>query len=165
MLDNQVGYVQAGQSYPYVTGGTVSSLGTFSPSVNYRDTGVTLQITPRISPDGKVLLRAAPSVTTPQASQVTLGNNIFATVFDVQQVQTTILAGDGETVVIGGLITKQNTRTKNKIPFVGDLPYVGALFRYRTQTQSKSELIVILTRTSFAVLPMPIESLWNTSSA
>jgi type II secretion system protein D len=145
VLDNQTGYVQAGQSFPYVTGGTVSSLGTFSPSVNYRDTGVTLQITPRISPDGKVLLRAAPSVTQPQSSQITLGNNILATAFNVQQVQTTIIAGDGETVVIGGLITKQNTRNENKIPLVGDLPYIGALFRYRTQTQTKSELIVVLT--------------------
>jgi hypothetical protein len=60
-------------------------------------------------------------------------------------VSTTILADDGETVVIGGLINKQNTRQENKIPWFGDIPYVGALFRYRTQTQQKTELIVVLT--------------------
>ena len=52
---------------------------------------------------------------------------------------------DGETIVLGGLISKLNNRLENKIPWLGDLPYCGALFRYRTQTQEKRELLVVLT--------------------
>src|SRR5262249_47210931 len=52
---------------------------------------------------------------------------------------------DGETVVLGGMISKRDAKVENKIPWVGDLPYVGALFRYRTQTRAKTELVIILT--------------------
>jgi hypothetical protein len=65
--------------------------------------------------------------------------------FDVQSVQTTVAANDGETIVIGGLITKADTKQENKIPWFGDLPYVGAAFRYRTQQKGKVELLVMLT--------------------
>ena len=145
-LDNQTGYVNVGQSFPYVEGGQFTTFGTFQPSVAYRDdVGVTLRVTPRISPEGRVLMRVEPSVVSPVDSQINLGTGFSATAFNTQVIQTTIMADDGETVVIGGLISKQNTRSENKLPFLGDLPYIGTLFRYRQQTQEKRELIVILT--------------------
>jgi type II secretory pathway component GspD/PulD (secretin) len=146
VLDNQVGVVSVGQIFPYVTGGQFTALGTFQPNITYRtDVGVTLQITPRISPEGRILMRVEPSIIQPLDTQINLGNGLFATAFSNQTVQTTVLADDGETVVIGGLISKQSTKNENKIPFFGDLPYVGALFRYRTQAQEKREVIVVLT--------------------
>jgi len=60
-------------------------------------------------------------------------------------VDTTVLAGDGETVAIGGLIQKSDHKNENKIPWFGDLPYLGSLFRYRTQAKTKTELMIILT--------------------
>ncbi|MCE9530042.1 MAG: hypothetical protein K8T89_02720 [Planctomycetes bacterium] len=145
-LDNQTGVVTVGQIYPYVNGGQFTALGTFQPQIVYRDdVGVTLRVTPRISPEGRILMRVEPSIIQPLDSPISLGNGFNATAFAAQIIQTTILADDGETVVIGGLITKTNSRQENKIPFFGDLPYVGALFRYRTQSQEKRELIVILT--------------------
>jgi hypothetical protein len=121
-------------------------LGTFQPTVSYRDdVGVTLRVTPRISPEGRVLMRVEPSLVTPVDSQINLGTGFSATAFNTQVIQTTILADDGETVVIGGLMSKSSTKTENKFPFLGDLPYIGALFRYRHQAQEKRELIVILT--------------------
>jgi type II secretory pathway component GspD/PulD (secretin) len=66
-------------------------------------------------------------------------------VFNNQFVETTVVAGDGETVAIGGLISKRDNKLENKIPWVGDLPGVGALFRFRTQAKEKRELLVILT--------------------
>ncbi|VTS06166.1 secretin N-terminal domain-containing protein [Tuwongella immobilis] len=143
--DNQTGFIQVGQSFPFVTGANITQLGNVQPIIDYRDTGIVLRVTPRISPDGKVLMRVEPSVSSPTSTQVPLGNDLFATAFNVQQVQTTVLAGDGETVAIGGLITKNDTKTENKIPLLGDLPGVGALFRYRSQSVQKTELIVILT--------------------
>ena len=55
------------------------------------------------------------------------------------------MAQDGETVAIGGMIQKRDSKTENKYPWLGDLPYVGSLFRYRTQSKAKTELLVILT--------------------
>ena len=145
-LDNQMGIVSVGQIYPYVTGGQFTALGTFQPNITYRtDVGVTLQVTPRISPEGRVLMRVEPSIIEPETTPISLGNGLTATAFSNQAIQTTILAEDGETVVIGGLLAKNSVRSENKIPFFGDLPYVGALFRYRTQTQNKTELIIVLT--------------------
>jgi len=76
---------------------------------------------------------------------INLGNGLTAPEFDVQSVLTTVAANDGETVAIGGLISKTDTKSENKIPWFGDLPYVGAAFRYRTQSKSKRELMIILT--------------------
>jgi hypothetical protein len=59
--------------------------------------------------------------------------------------ETTILAQDGETVAIGGMISKRDSKTENKIPVLGDLPLLGAAFRFRTQTRSKTEVLIILT--------------------
>jgi hypothetical protein len=70
---------------------------------------------------------------------------VFGTSYNDQIVDTTILAGDGETVAIGGLIQKSDKKNENKVPWLGDLPYIGAAFRYRTQDKTKSELIIILT--------------------
>ncbi|HEY8504678.1 MAG TPA: secretin N-terminal domain-containing protein, partial [Gemmataceae bacterium] len=145
VLDNQTGFIQVGQSFPIVTGASISQLGTVFPIVTYVDTGVVLRVTPRISPDGRVLMRVEPSISSPSATQVSLGSGLFANAINVQQVQTTVLAADGETVAIGGLITRSDTRNENKVPWLGDLPWVGALFRFRSQVQAKRELLVILT--------------------
>ena len=65
--------------------------------------------------------------------------------FNQQIVDTTVIARDGETVAIGGLITRSDAKNENKMPWLGDLPDVGTLFRYRQQIKSKQELLVILT--------------------
>jgi hypothetical protein len=130
---------------PYVTGSSTSSTGVTINTVNYRDVGVLLQVTPRISPDGTVVMRVIPEVSTVSPTQVNLGNGINATQFNVQHVETTVTIEDGQTVAIGGLITKRDQKTENKIPWLGDLPWVGSLFRYRTQTKNRFELMIILT--------------------
>jgi type II secretory pathway component GspD/PulD (secretin) len=145
VLDNQIGTVNVGGLYPYVTGGQFTALGTFQPQIAQQQIGTTLEVNPRISPDGRVLMRVAPSIVAPQASLIQLGNGQFATAFSQQTVQTTVSVMDGETIVLGGLITKTDNRTENKVPWLGDLPYIGAAFRFRSQTQERRELLVILT--------------------
>jgi hypothetical protein len=76
---------------------------------------------------------------------VQLGNGSFGTSYNDQKVDTTVLVGDGETIAIGGLIQKRDNKSENKIPWFGDLPYIGALFRFRSQEKTKTELMVILT--------------------
>lgn len=66
-----------------------------------------------------------------------LGNGQLGQALNIQQIETTVTAADGETVVLGGLITKSLTRTENKIPWFGDLPGVGTLFRYRSESRAR----------------------------
>jgi len=147
--DNQQATILVGQYFPYVTGSTVTTATTGIPTatntVNYRNVGVQLQVTPKINPDCSVVMRVTPEISTPANTTVNLGNGVFATAFNVQNVDTTVIAMDGETVVIGGLIVKKEDREENKVPWFGDLPVVGSLFRFRTQVKSKSELLVIMT--------------------
>jgi hypothetical protein len=90
-------------------------------------------------------MRVEPQVSSVTPSQINLGNGILAPAFNVQAVSTTVLASDGETIVLGGLISKQDTRQENGIPYFKDIPYVGALFRYRTHTISRREVLIIMT--------------------
>ena len=90
-------------------------------------------------------MRVQPEVSKLAPTTINLGNGVLAPEFDVQSVQTTVAVNDGETIVIGGLIAKTDTKNENKIPWFGDLPYVGAAFRYRTQAKNKTELLIILT--------------------
>jgi hypothetical protein len=87
---------------------------------------------------------------TPQISSVSpvllnLGNGVQAPVFNQQIIDTTVVAQDGETVAIGGLIVKTDSKSEDKIPWFGDLPYLGAMFSFRTQSKQKRELLVVLT--------------------
>jgi type II secretory pathway component GspD/PulD (secretin) len=143
--DKQTAYINIGMSVPYVTGSSVASTGLVTNLINYRDVGVLMQVTPQITPDGTVLMRVIPEVSSVSPTQINLGNGQLATQFNVQHVETTVSARDGETVAIGGLITKHDSKTENKFPWLGDLPYIGALFRYRTQTRAKTELLFIMT--------------------
>jgi type II secretory pathway component GspD/PulD (secretin) len=143
--DNQTGFMNVGQNYPILTGSTIATGGLAQQGVTYVDIGVTLQVTPRVNPDGKILMRVAPSVSSVAPTSVNLGNGVQAPSFDQQTVQTTVLASDGETIVIGGLITKQENRQENGVPYFKDLPHLGVLFRYRTHTVARREILIIMT--------------------
>ena len=144
-LDNQFARVLVGQDYPYILGSTITGTGLAQQNINYRSVGIELQVTPRISPDGRVLMRVVPTVSSVSPTPQPLGNGTLAPVFNVQTVETTVGVQDGETVAIGGLISTRDAKTENKVPYLGDLPFVGVAFRYRTQIKAKQELMVVLT--------------------
>lgn len=144
-LDNQAAYITIGQNIPLNQGSNVTATGVISNNIIRQDTGVTMQVVPRITPDGRVLMRVIPDITSVSAQQINLGNGQTGTVLNKQHLETTVAAMDGETIVIGGLITRREEKNENKIPWLGDLPGIGAAFRYRTYTNAKSELIIILT--------------------
>jgi type II secretory pathway component GspD/PulD (secretin) len=144
-LDNQSARVFVGQNFPIIQGSTINAQGFAQAAVTYEPVGVELLVTPKINPDGKILMRVTPTVSTPQQTTVAVGNGIFAVAVNQETVDTTVIAQDGETVAIGGLIQRNDTKSENKIPWFGDLPLVGAAFRYRTQSKAKRELLVIMT--------------------
>ncbi len=144
LTDNQTGFFQVGQQFPIITGTTVN-LGVTQTIIDYRDIGIVLRVTPRIGPDNSVLMRVEPQVSDAVPTTVQVQPGIFAFAVNTQTVETTVLAADGETVVLGGLIRKSDQKSENKIPVLGDLPWVGAAFRFRSQTQQKREIVFIMT--------------------
>jgi type II secretory pathway component GspD/PulD (secretin) len=144
-FDNQVAYATIGQSVPTVAGQFLAGTGGSQNNIQYRDVGVLLAVTPRISPDGTVLMRIVPEVSAVSPNLVSLGNGLMAPQFTVEHFETTVSVQDGETIALGGLITKRDAKSENKLPWLGDLPYIGAAFRFRTQIKERRELLVILT--------------------
>jgi type II secretion system protein D len=144
-LDNQAASILIGQAFPYSTGTNVTGTGIITNNVSYRNIGVQLDVTPRITPDGRVIMRVTPQISSAVAGTIALGNGVNAQIFNVQTVDTTVVAQDGETVAIGGLISKINDDRFNKIPWLGDLPKLGALFRYHDRGTQRRELLVIMT--------------------
>lgn len=141
-LDNQAARILIGQNFP-IPGQLSQGINSTLQSVEYVPVGVQLQVIPKISPEGRVTMRVIPEISSVGAL-VPVGG-ITAPAFNVQTVETTVSVMDGETIVIGGLVTTNEQKTENKVPLLGDLPGIGSLFRFRTQLKMKQELIVILT--------------------
>ena len=143
-LDNQTALVNIGQNIP-ISSGSIVTTGIVSIPTIRENVGIILQVTPKITPDGQVLMRVIPEVSAVDPVPLNLGNGTLGTVLDIQHVETTVTAYDGETIVLGGLMAKTDNKTETKIPILGDLPGVGALFRYRTYSKNQKELIFIMT--------------------
>ncbi|MBU0759990.1 MAG: hypothetical protein KKC66_02285 [Candidatus Omnitrophica bacterium] len=129
---------------------TASSEGTAtstSGSAERISTGITLDVTPQINKDGYITMRIEPTVIVPVISKFFAGSGNDAKFVDPQtrSAKTTVMVRDGETIIIGGLISKEDTYTFEKIPFLGDLPFLGNAFRYKTTDESDKELIIFIT--------------------
>ena len=144
-LDNQTALLNVGQNIPVLTSNTITATGLSTQNISRFNIGVNLQVTPKITPDGQVLMRVIPEVSSVVSQQIPLGNGTSGTAINVQHFESTITACDGETVVLGGLIQKMKTTTEAKTPILGDMPWIGWAFRYRTQQTASTELVVILT--------------------
>ena len=130
--------INVGSSVPVPTSQTTNS--TVTTSIEYRDAGIILKYTPRINTDGTITATIHTEVSTPQYDE-----NMRAYRFNTRSADTTVTVRDGEPMVIGGLIGAQEERSVSKIPFLGDLPILGALFRNHRKSKSESELIIFLT--------------------
>ena len=150
-LDNQPAQILVGQKVPVVNGTIPNALGVVSPAVEIRDAGIILTVTPRISPDGTIVMetRAEKSAFTGQG--VTLfvdganGNTIESPIQDIISAQTTVSVPNGQTIVLGGMITKSDDTAERKVPWLGDVPYLGKAFRYDSNVEKRTELLIFLT--------------------
>lgn len=138
-LDNEKATIQVGQEVPVPSGTTVSS-GVTTFNVTREDVGIILEITPQISENDSVRLQLKQEITGVFTSDPNLGPTL-----DKKEVETVVLAKNKQTIVIGGLIDDTATVSTQKVPFLGDIPVLGALFRTRTVEKSKTNLIVFIT--------------------
>lgn len=151
-LDGQQGYVQVGQDVPTIIATSVDPIAGTTNSIQYRPVGLILQIIPRISPDGLVVMaiNATKSRVGPEAEGIPIfvspqGVPLRAPRIEVTQAQTTISALSGQTVILGGLIETEKSDVHRRVPIIADIPLIGDLFRYDSVSEFRRELLIILT--------------------
>jgi len=143
--DNQQAQINVGQRVPFVTASRVTDTGGTYNTISYEDVGIILDVTPHISPDGFVTMEVNPEVSSVADSSVQISENLNAIVVNSRSAQTTVTVQDGHTVVMGGLITNRNQNREEKIPLLGDIPILGALFKYTRNVKERTELLIVLT--------------------
>jgi hypothetical protein len=149
-LDNQRAYVFVGQRVPTISTVTTTAFGQ-NNATEYINAGLGLDVTPRISPDNIVAMyiTADKSEVGPLSEGIPVtainGQVITQPRINVTTAITTVSAASGQTVALGGLITKSKTDFHRKVPWVGDIPVLGRLFRYDGTTNERRELLIIMT--------------------
>jgi general secretion pathway protein D len=150
-LDNQMAEIFSGQNIPVVNGFTANgTTGVNTPTVVQRDAGVQLQVMPRITADGNVVMMLFAQRSQYRQQGVPLstdatGKTVSSPILDISRLQTTISVPTGNTVVIGGLINTRDESFTNKAPFLAEIPLLGHLFRFDSRSTRRSELLVFLT--------------------
>ncbi len=150
VLNNQKAKINVGQQIPIQTGTTAVPIAggaagasiAQSNSIQYKDTGVTLEVTPRVNANGMVIMKLHQIVSKP--IQTTTGVTTSATI-DKKEINSSVAVTDGETIVLGGLIDETVGNAQNGIPFLYDLPLIGPLFGGTDKTNNKTELVVLIT--------------------
>jgi general secretion pathway protein D len=145
VLNNQPARIQVGDQVPIATASAVSTVTTGAPVVNsieYRDTGVILGITPRVNASGLVLLDISEEVSNANS---TTTSTISSPTISQRRVTSSIAVSDGQTIALGGLIQDSRSKGKNGVPFLQDIPVLGWLFGTHNDSLTRTELIVLIT--------------------
>ena len=132
--DQTKALIEQGTELPYQV---ATSSG--ATSIAFRKANLKLEVTPQITPEGNIILTL--DVNKDTVGQATTAG--FA--INTKHVQTEVLVENGGTVVIGGIFELTETNDESRIPVLGEVPYVGALFRTRNRTANKTEMLVFIT--------------------
>ncbi len=143
--NQHTGEIKQGTQIPYVTttgGGTAGGVAT--PNVQFKDALLDLKVTPTITNDGRVFLDL--DLTKNDVGQtITLEGYGTVPTIDTREVTTAVLVDDGQTVVIGGVYEFTDQSSVSKVPFLGDIPFLGNLFKQKGRQKNKAELLVFIT--------------------
>ena len=150
-LDNQPAFIQVGARVPRVSGVTINETGQVNNVVD-ENVGLILGVTPRISPEGLVVMEidAENSAVGPEEEGVPIsisatGEVVRQPLINITLAQTTVSAMDGQTVVLGGLITNTKSSVSRRVPWLSEIPVLGNLFRYDSVASNRTELLIIMT--------------------
>jgi general secretion pathway protein D len=147
--DNQDARIQVGAEVPLLTsqgvvpGAQSGGTSVFSNTVQQRPTGVILDVMPRINASGWVTMKINQEVSAPIAP--TAGSAIQSPSINIRSVKTQITIKDGETIAIGGIISENKLLSKNRVPLLGDIPGLGLVFGNTSYTNTRTELIALIT--------------------
>ncbi len=146
-LNRQPARVLVGKRVGYLN--TTSTETSTTQSVEFLDTGTQLYFRPFVSSEGEVRMELKPQVSAAEIRNVTDARGATVTIPDevTQELVTNVNVRDGQTVVLGGLFTENMTFTRRQVPWVGDLPIIGAAFRGNEDSTVRSEIIFLITPT------------------
>lgn len=146
-MDGRTARVFVGENFPYLGAINTNNLGSITQQVDYQPIGTSLTVKPSITPDDRIYLEIVPEVTELKelVEFSTLTTRQQAPRTSVTAANTVVSVNSGQTLVLAGLIQKRHTDFVRKIPWLGDLPCVGFLFRYTQDRDQKQELLIFMT--------------------
>ncbi len=134
--DKQVAFIQSGKEIPYqeasASGATTTA---------FKEAVLKLEVTPQITPDNRIIMSL--KINQDSVGDVDTASDI--PIIDVTQLETKVLVGNGETIVLGGIFQNQTVNGETKVPLLGDIPVLGRLFKKTSQSEQKRELIIFIT--------------------
>jgi type IV pilus assembly protein PilQ len=134
--DKQQATIESGQEIPYQM---ASSSG--ATAVQFKEAVLKLDVTPQITPDNRIIMDL--KINQDSVSDIDAGSGV--PIIDVTQLETQVLVGNGQTVVLGGIYQNQEVTGETKVPVLGDIPYLGRAFRKNIRSNSKTELLIFIT--------------------
>ena len=140
--DNKKAEIVVAQNVPFVTGQSQNTGGTTLTTIERKNIGITLKITPQISESNVVKLDVYQEISSISPTQLEKAKDLITF---TRSVETTVVVSDGQNVVIGGLIRDDLNDVESKVPLLGDIPLLGWLFKYKTKQKTKTNLLVFLT--------------------
>lgn len=145
VLDGKRAMLQVGDEVPIITQQAVTVVTPGAPVVNsvtYRNTGVILGIVPRINEKGRVVLEVEQEVSEVGA---TTSSSINSPTIQQRRIKTTVAVRDGESLALGGLMQDRSSLARDQVPILGDVPVLGNLFKSKTDTIKRTELLILIT--------------------
>lgn len=145
--NNQQATISLGQEVPLITNTRFDNEGNQINTVSYQNVGIILRVTPFITDDQKVEMIVSPETSelAERSQWVPIAEGITAPVINSRVADTVVVVPNGQTAVIGGLMSNAKSETENKIPILGDIPLLGNLFKRKIKDNAKTELIIFLT--------------------
>lgn len=141
VLDNYTAGILVGTQQPIKSGETITTGGNVSTNIQYKDTGVSLQVTPSVNAGNIVTMDISQAVTDVGAVDAPTGQRSFLQ----RQIASKVAVRSGEALVLGGLIRDNTTTSKSGVPLLQDIPLFGALFGTNNKSNARTELLVVIT--------------------
>jgi hypothetical protein len=142
--DNQLASITVGQEVPTIQNSRVTDTGQTINTLQYQDIGILLDVI-RTQSGGLVIMDVAPEISALTGGSVPISDTASQPIIAKRSAQSRVSVRSGNTIVIGGLMEDRKTETINKVPILGDIPGIGALFRRKEVKKTKTELLIFLT--------------------
>ena len=144
--NNREALISVGSLVPFMQTGNVNSVtGVQIPQYEYEPIGISLRVTPYITPHGLVELSLFPEISETTGDKIEVSEGLQLPVFATRSAQTVVVTPNGKTVIIGGLMQDNKVETIRKVPLLGDIPILGSLFKHKEMKDTKTELLIFLT--------------------
>ncbi len=147
-LNNQEAKILVGTKEAYITSNIsqTSNNAVTAQTVNFVDTGIKLYVTPTINRDGFVTMKIRPEISSAKRTEIKSDDKVTEIpIVSTSEAETTVMVKDGVTVIIGGLKKHELNKTMTKVPILGDIPFLGHLFRRTSDENNRTELVILLT--------------------